>query len=318
MKNSLLSSPLLSSPLLVAAALAISLGGGTAYATPTTQADVFITQSPNIGDTSSAVAEDHDPALGTQSGTSRAFAQFVSNDTLLFGSGNGVADTNGAIYARGTVNLTFGNIGILQADGGAETVYDETVTSSGPVHAYLDFVIPTLELSAIHQAFAQVFGYAHVYINGSPGTNTGLFYTATFDGTTQTLTQENKNPGGFTTFTQYDFSCTTSCANINSLTGFLDLGVLNNGDILSVDYVLNARANAGSDNSADPSTPSPNASAVFGDPSCVATNLSSCERGSASLRFVPIEVTGSIPEPMTLGLMSLGLAGLGFSRRRRA
>ncbi|MBK8535252.1 MAG: hypothetical protein IPL59_09005 [Candidatus Competibacteraceae bacterium] len=145
--------PLLSSPLLVAAALAISLGGGTAYATPTaeTQADVFITQSPNIGDTSNAVAESHDPASGTQANTSRAFAQFVDSTGYLFGSGNGVADTNGGIYARGDVVLTFGNIGVLQVDGGAETVYTETITSGGPVHAYLDFVIPTLELSAVHK-----------------------------------------------------------------------------------------------------------------------------------------------------------------------
>ena len=222
---------------------------------------------------------------------------------------------NGAIYARGRVLTTFGNIGVLQADGGAETIYTETV-SGGPVHAYLDFVIPTLELSAIHQAFAEVFGYAFVYINGSPGTNTGLFYRATLDGTTPTSPQEIKNPGGFTTFTQYDFSCTTSCKNVDPLIGFLDLGVLNNGDILSVDYVLNARANAGSDDPNAQLIPSPNASAVFGDPSCVATNLSDCNVGSASLRFVPVSGP-SIPEPMTLTLMGLGLVGLGFSRRRR-
>ena len=211
--------------------------------------------------------------------------------------------------------LTFGNIGVLQVDGGAETVYTETITSGGPVHAYLDFVIPTLELSAVHQAFAEVFGYAFVYINGLSGANTGLFYTATFDGTTAT-SQENKNPGGFTTFTHYDFSCntSTSCNNADPLTGFLDLGVLNNGDILSVDYVLNARANAGSD---DPNVQlTPDASAVFGDPSCGASNISSCERGSASLRFVPVSAP-SIPEPMTLSLMGAGLIGLAASRRRR-
>lgn len=256
----------------------------------------------------------------------------ISQSSTIMGTPTGTV--LGQVKVNGTDGgfFTLGSFGQKAFDHESKFSFSDTITNSGPSAAAfkMDFLISAGALETIAREIPPRAGsdatlQAGYSISIRAGANTVFQSAATLFmmgdwpssfNTTSSLVQSGVDLGGV--LSHPDLGAPDRWLyQWGDFMGSVDLGVLASGQSVMIEYDARTFVTAGVDKCA---TSDCAARASIGDPfdvyDTIDNNTQSSIGGEGTISGGPAVV--SVVEPGTLALFGLGLAGLGFARRRKA